>query len=152
MLERLRLTREIQKQTTPANLTAIANRLLGLSSNLVARALAKAHPRLASMLLANMYVQDHGAAKETAQQLISVLKIRVSGEHLLSDRGWADLGAEVLALGNRKVVSVEVKPVFFHPIYRVFENGGQEIICSAPQVNEGHLIAIKLDPRHRFLK
>ena len=153
---------KIQQDATAQNLWTIARRLNKMPLDIAAKILTRRwlsfqgmrriHPRVSSMILARMHGLDSGKALVVAQNIVSQLKINITGEQHLMGQGWVDLGIEILALGSQKVGSVDISAVEFTPAYKVHTGEKFHVIGSAPGMNEGILIALKFDPKHGFVK
>lgn len=152
----------IQNRATQNNLDQFAGMLLRKSRNEIAKVLTarwvsgfkimQIHSRVSSMLLARIFLADNKAATAVAIRIISNLKIRLDGEDLLTEKGWVDLAIEILALGFHKVRSIDILEDDFVPGYKVYDTSNSyNISASAPQVNQGHLINLKLDPKHELV-
>jgi len=157
------MAQTIQEVATPKNLRQIASKLLNMPLDKAAAVLTarwlngfqfkSIHSRVSSMVLAQMYRLDPDKTSVVAKNIIAQRKITLDREEHLTDQGWVDLAVEILALGARKVGSVEIihstsaiSPYTVHATRKI------HIVASVDHVNEGILIEIKLDPNHDFAK
>ncbi|MFH1361444.1 MAG: hypothetical protein ABIH69_02170 [bacterium] len=111
------------------------------------------HGRLSSMLLARIYQVDEEKAVGIAKEIVKSLGVSIANAKFLTNKGWVDLGVEILAVGRPWITEVKISSKDFVPGYCVDASGRLILLgCSAPQVNAGHLIKLKIDPNHSFMK